>query len=127
LLRWRHPRLGVLAPESFLPLADDTGLLVPLGAWVLREACAQARRWIDQGIRPLCMAVNVTARQLRHGSLAAQVRAALEASGLPAASLLIEIPEAAVRQVPEGVEEAMKGVAATGARLGIDDFGTGYA
>ena len=127
LLRWRHPRLGVLAPESFLPLADDTGLLVPIGAWTLREACAQARRWLDAGIRPLTVAVNITARQLRNGALPAQVREALEASGLPAGSLLLEIPETAVRQVPEAVEQAMKDLAATGARLGIDDFGTGYA
>jgi diguanylate cyclase (GGDEF)-like protein/PAS domain S-box-containing protein len=127
LLRWRHPRLGVLSPESFLPLADDSGLLVPIGAWVLREACAQARRWRDTGIGPLTVAVNVTARQLRHGGLAEQVRDALESSGLPAEALLVELPEAAVRQIPEAMEEAMRGVAATGARLGVDDFGTGYA
>ena len=99
LLRWKHPRLGVLAPESFLPLADETGLLVPIGAWVLREACAQGRRWIDAGIEPLTVVVNVTARQLRHGSLAEQVQDALRASGLPGASLLIELPETAVRSV----------------------------
>jgi diguanylate cyclase (GGDEF)-like protein/PAS domain S-box-containing protein len=127
LLRWRHPRLGVLSPESFLPLADDTGLLVPIGAWVLREACAQGRRWLDAGIKPLTVVVNVTARQLRHGSLAEQVQQALRESGLPGASLLIELPETAVRQIPEALEEAMRGVVATGARLGVDDFGTGYA
>jgi diguanylate cyclase (GGDEF)-like protein len=127
LLRWRHPRYGVLAPEAFLPLADDTGLLVPIGAWVLREACMQGRRWIDAGIRPLSVVVNMTARQLRHGSLAAEVRAALDASGLPAESLLIEVPEAALRQIPEQIEENFAGIAATGARLGVDDFGTGYA
>jgi EAL domain-containing protein (putative c-di-GMP-specific phosphodiesterase class I) len=127
LLRWHHPRLGVLSPESFLPLADDTGLLVPIGAWVLREACLQGRRWLDAGIKPLTVVVNVTARQLRHGSLADQVREALQASRLPGESLLIELPESAVRQIPEALEEAMRGVAATGARLGVDDFGTGYA
>ena len=127
LLRWHHPRLGVLSPESFLPLADDTGLLVPIGAWVLREACAQGRRWLDAGIQPVSMVVNVTARQLRHGNLAEQVREALQASGLPGRSLLIELPESAVRQIPEALEDAMKEVIATGARLGVDDFGTGYA
>jgi diguanylate cyclase (GGDEF)-like protein/PAS domain S-box-containing protein len=127
LLRWRHPRLGMLAPESFLPLADESGLLVPIGEWTLREACAQARRWVDSGIRPLTMAVNVTARQLRNGGLAEQVRGALQTSGLSSECLLIELPESAVRQVPEPVEQAMKAVAATGARLGVDDFGTGYA
>ncbi len=127
LLRWRHPRYGVLTPEAFLPLADDTGLLVPIGAWALREACAQGRRWYDAGIRPFTVAVNVTARQLRHGSLAAEVRAALEASRLPPESLLIEVPEGLLRQIPEQLEEALAGVAAAGARLGVDDFGTGYA
>src|SRR5258708_7166208 len=127
LLRWQHPRLGVLPPESFLPLADDTGLLVPIGAWVLREACAQGKRWLEAGIRPLTVAVNVTARQLRQGSLAEQVRDALAASGLPGESLLIELPETAVRQIPEVIQDAMKGVTATGARLGVDNLGTGYA
>ena len=127
LLRWRHPRRGVLSPESFLPLADDSGLLEPIGGWVLREACAQGRRWLDAGIRPLRVAINVTARQLRQASLPAQVRAALEASGLPGESLLIELPESAVRQVPEPLEQALAAVRAAGAQLGVDDFGTGYA
>jgi diguanylate cyclase (GGDEF)-like protein/PAS domain S-box-containing protein len=127
LLRWRHPRYGVLSPEAFLPLADDTGLLVPIGGWVLREACAQGKRWIDEGINPLSVVVNVTARQLRDGNIAEQVREALEASGLPAESLLIEVPETIVRQVPEAVEGALSAVTALGARLGVDDFGTGYA
>src|SRR5258708_34721614 len=127
LLRWRHPRLGLLSPETFPPFADDTGLLVPIGGWVLREAGAQGRRWLEAGIRPLTVAVNVTARQLRDGKLAEQVRDALAASGLPGESLLIELPETAVRRIPEALEDAMKGVAAAGARLGVDDLGSGYA
>jgi predicted signal transduction protein with EAL and GGDEF domain len=127
LLRWRHPRYGVLAPEAFLPLADDSGLLVPLGAWVLRESCVQGRRWLDAGIKPMTVVVNMTARQLRHDSLADEVGAALAASGLPAESLLIEVPETVLRQMPEQLEENFAGIAATGARLGVDDFGTGYA
>jgi EAL domain-containing protein (putative c-di-GMP-specific phosphodiesterase class I) len=117
----------VLAPEAFLPLADDTGLLVPIGAWVLREACEQGRRWLDAGIKPLSVVVNVTARQLRHGSVAEQVRAALDSSRLPPESLLIEVPETVLRQIPEQLEEGLADVAAAGARLGVDDFGTGYA
>jgi diguanylate cyclase (GGDEF)-like protein/PAS domain S-box-containing protein len=127
LLRWRHPKYGVLAPESFLPLADDTGLLVPIGAWVLREACVQGRRWIDEGIAPLSVVVNVTPRQLRDVRLADQVRAALDASRLPAESLLIEIPESIVRHVPESLEATLIAITNRGARLGVDDFGTGYA
>ncbi|HEX4928364.1 MAG TPA: EAL domain-containing protein [Burkholderiales bacterium] len=127
LLRWRHPRYGVLTPEAFLPLADDTGLLVPIGRWSLFEACAQGRRWIDAGIAPLSVVVNVTARQLRTGAVAEQVREALAASRLPAESLLIEVPEAVVRQMPEPLEAALDALSALGVRLGVDDFGTGYA
>src|SRR5438105_8192306 len=127
LLRWRHPKYGVLAPESFLPLADDTGLLVPIGAWALREACLQGRRWIDEGISPLSVVVNVTPRQLREASFGEQVQAALDASGLPPESLLIEIPESMVRHVPESLEAALLAITNRGARLSVDDFGTGYA
>jgi len=127
LLRWRHPRHGVLGPEAFLPLADDTGLLLALGGWILREACVQGRRWIDAGIRPFSVVVNMTARQLRNGGLAAQVREALKASGLPAASLLVEVPETSVRQLAEPIEQTLAEVTASGAGLSVDDFGTGYA
>jgi EAL domain-containing protein (putative c-di-GMP-specific phosphodiesterase class I) len=126
LLRWRHPRHGVLAPEAFLPLADDIGLLGPVGAWTLREACRQGRRWLDAGIRPFSVVVNASARQLRSGALAAQARAALEESGLPPESLLIEIPETALRQL-EPIEHTLRAITACGARLSIDDFGTGYS
>ena len=127
LLRWRHPKHGVLAPEAFLLLADDTGLLVELGGWILREACLQGRRWIEAGIQPFSLVVNMSARQLRSGALAGQVREALKASGLPAASLLIEVPEVSLRQLAEPVGEALAEITASGARLSVDDFGTGYA
>ncbi len=127
LLRWRHPRYGVLSPEAFLPLADDTGLLVPIGRWVLHEACTQARRWMDEGIWPLSIVVNATARQLRGGAIAEQVREALAVSRLPAEALVVEVPESVVRQLSEPLEQALAAVTALGARLCIDDFGTGYA
>ncbi|HEX7054379.1 MAG TPA: EAL domain-containing protein [Burkholderiales bacterium] len=127
LLRWRHPRYGVLSPEAFLPLADDTGLLVPIGRWALAEACTQGRRWLDEGISPLSIVVNVTARQLRGGAIAEQVREALAASRLPAEALVIEVPEAVVRQLPETLDQALASVTALGVRLCVDDFGTGYA
>jgi diguanylate cyclase (GGDEF)-like protein/PAS domain S-box-containing protein len=127
LLRWRHPRYGVLAPESFLPLADDTGLLVPIGAWVLREACMQGRRWLDEGIEPFCVVVNVSARQLRDGRFAEQVKAALGASGLPPQALLVEVPESLVRHSHDSIEGLLGALTGAGVRLGVDDFGTGYA
>jgi diguanylate cyclase (GGDEF)-like protein/PAS domain S-box-containing protein len=127
LLRWRHPRHGVLAPEAFLPLADDSGQLVQLGAWILREACMQGRRWLDAGIRPFSVVVNISGRQLRSAGLAQQVRDALKASGLPAESLLVEVPETSVRQLAEPVSQTLAEITACGARLSVDDFGTGYA
>jgi diguanylate cyclase (GGDEF)-like protein/PAS domain S-box-containing protein len=127
LLRWRHPRYGVLAPEAFLPLADDTGLLVPIGGWVLQEACKQGRRWTDEGLGSLNVVVNLTARQLRDGPIAEQVDAALRESGLPPQSLLLELPETVVRQVPESMEATLRALTERGVRLGVDDFGTGYA
>ena len=127
LLRWRHPRHGVLTPERFLPLAEDTGLLVRLGRWILREACMQGRRWMDSGIRPFSIVVNLSARQLRSGGIGEQVREALKASGLPAESLLIEVPETCVRQLSEPIGQAVAEVTGSGARLSVDDFGTGYA
>jgi len=127
LLRWRHPRYGVIGPEAFLPVADDSGLLVPIGAWVLREACLQGRRWLEAGIRPLSVVVNVTSRQLRHAGVADQAAAALQASGLPAELLLVEVPETVARQAPEPLQEALERLTSLGVRLGIDDFGTGYA
>jgi diguanylate cyclase (GGDEF)-like protein/PAS domain S-box-containing protein len=127
LLRWRHPRHGVLTPDAFLHLADDMGLLAELGGWILREACLQGRRWVDAGIRPFSVVVNMTARQLRGATLADHVREALKASGLTAESLVIEVPEAAVRQPAEPVEQALAAMTAGGVRFGVDDFGTGYA
>src|SRR5687767_15029813 len=127
LLRWRHPRHGVLTPEAFLPVADDTGLLGPIGAWTLREACLQGRRWIDAGIRPFSVVVNMTTRQLRNDRLGEQVRTALKQSGLPPESLLIEIPETAVRQLAAPIDQTLAEITASGARLSIDDFGTGFA
>jgi diguanylate cyclase (GGDEF)-like protein/PAS domain S-box-containing protein len=127
LLRWRHPKHGVLAPEAFLHLADDSGLLVQLGGWILREACIQGRRWLDAGIRPFSMVVNLSARQLRDEGLAAQVREALKASGLPPEALALEVPETALRQLAEPVEQTLAALTGCGARLSVDDFGTGYA
>ena len=127
LLRWRHPRHGVMAPEAFLPLADDTGLLVPVGGWTVREACMQGRRWQDAGIRPFSVVVNMSARQVRSTELVTQVRDALKASGLAPESLVIEVPESALRNLSEPTEQALIELTASGARLSVDDFGTGYA
>jgi len=127
LLRWPHPRFGLLPPESFLPLAEDAGIADALGAMLLTNACAQAKRWRDAGAKDFTVAISIPARTVRHPGLPGDVSAALAASGLPPAALLLELPEAALRQAAAPVREALAALAGTGARLGVDDFGSGYA
>jgi diguanylate cyclase (GGDEF)-like protein len=127
LLRWPHPRFGLLPPESFLPLAEDSGIAAALGAMLLNKACAQAERWRDAGAKDFSIAISVSTRTLRHPGLPGEVRAALAASGLAPGALLLELPEAGLRQAAAPVREALAALADTGARLGVDDFGAGYA
>jgi diguanylate cyclase (GGDEF)-like protein len=126
-LRWPHPRFGLLPPESFLPLAEDSGIAAALGAMLLNKACAQAKRWRDAGAADFAIAISVSARTLRLPGLPGDVRAALGASGLEPRALLLELPEAGLRQAAAPVREALAALADTGARLGVDDFGSGYA
>jgi len=127
LLRWPHPRFGLLPPESFLPIAEDAGIAPVLVARLLDQACAQVKRWRDAGAHGFSLSICIPARALRHPDLPGAVRAALAASGLPPGALLLELPEAALRQAAEPVREALAALADTGARLGVDDFGSGYA
>jgi predicted signal transduction protein with EAL and GGDEF domain len=127
LLRWPHPRFGLLPPESFLPIAEDAGIAPALGAMLLTKACAQASQWLDTGAHDFSVSVSIPARTLRDPRLPGDVRAALSASGLPPQALLLELPEAALRQAAAPVREALAALADTGARLGVDDFGSGYA
>jgi EAL domain-containing protein (putative c-di-GMP-specific phosphodiesterase class I) len=127
LVRWRHPQLGMVAPDRFIPLADDTGQIHQIGEWVLARACAEARRWHLAGHPDLSVAVNFSATQFRREHLAASVRAALEASALPPERLEIEITEAAAMQDAECTIEILGALKATGVRVAIDDFGTGYS
>jgi predicted signal transduction protein with EAL and GGDEF domain len=127
MLRWPHPRFGLLPPESFLPLAEDAGIAPALASLLLRKACAQAKRWRDAGAAGFRLAVSISVRTLRHPGLADEVRTALVASGLPPAALLLELPESGLREAVEPVRQALAALAATGVRLGVDDFGAGYA
>jgi diguanylate cyclase (GGDEF)-like protein len=127
LLRWPHPRFGLLPPEAFLPIAEDAGLAPALASKLLHEACAQAKRWLDAGAHGFSIALAVTARLMRHPGLPDDVSAALAASGLPPRALQLEVPETALRQAAEPVRAALAALAATGARLAVDDFGSGYA
>jgi EAL domain-containing protein (putative c-di-GMP-specific phosphodiesterase class I) len=127
LLRWRHPRRGLVSPAVFIPAAERTGLIVPIGDWVLRAACLQSRRWLDAGLTPVRMAVNLSARQFSDERLAVRVSQALDAAGLEPPDLELEITESMMARDPEAAARIVRALRATGVRLMIDDFGTGYS
>jgi diguanylate cyclase (GGDEF)-like protein/PAS domain S-box-containing protein len=128
LLRWQHPTLGAIGPDRFVPIAEDSGEIVPIGRWVLAEATRTAAWWqhAHPG-RPLSMAVNVSARQLSGGTLLRHVAEALGDSGLAASSLVLEVTETALVTDPAAVAERLAELRALGVRLALDDFGTGYS
>ncbi|WFU09824.1 EAL domain-containing protein [Rhizobium sp. CB3090] len=127
LVRWHHPRHGMLPPGQFIPLAEESGLIIPLGLFVLNEACRQAKEWQAMGLPPLTIAVNVSARQFSDPALAAHVTEALEASGLDPQWLELELTESTLmHDVPRALH-VMQALKALGVRLSIDDFGTGYS
>ncbi len=129
LLRWNHPVRGLVAPLDFLPLAEDTGLIIPLGQWVLRHACAQAREWqLDHSeLAGLSMSVNVSGRQLDDPALMDVVRRALTDTGLAPEALVLEITESVLMRDAEATVLALRALKALGVRLAMDDFGTGYS
>jgi diguanylate cyclase (GGDEF)-like protein/PAS domain S-box-containing protein len=129
LLRWNHPELGTLAPDRFIPVAEDNGLIIPIGRWVLREACQTAVRWNRdlRGGEPLTMAVNVSARQLAYGDLAGDVKAALTASGLDPRLLVLELTESSLVQDVDLAAKRLRELRELGVRVAVDDFGTGYS
>jgi len=127
LLRWRHPLRGVIGPSSFIPLAEETGLMIPLGEWVIREACRQAAAWqLDKGTQ-IRLAVNLSATQFRHQNLLEVVRSALQANNLEARCLEIELTESAVMTNPEESVGVLKALRKMGVTVAVDDFGTGYS
>ncbi|HEX2206018.1 MAG TPA: EAL domain-containing protein, partial [Longimicrobium sp.] len=127
LLRWAHPERGVLAPDAFLGVAEATGLIVPIGAWVLREACACARRLRAAGAPELAVLVNLSARQLAEAGLVEEVRAVLVDEATPPHLLELEITESLAMREPLAAEAALRGLRALGVRISVDDFGTGYS
>ena len=127
LVRWQHPDMGMIAPAQFIPVAEETGLIVPLGAWVLRTACAQNRKWQRQGFPHLRVAVNLSPRQFRQENLVRQVARILHETGLDAGSLELEITESMVVQDLGQAVKILTELRAMGVSLSIDDFGTGYS
>lgn len=129
LVRWQHPTQGLMGPAKFIPVAEENGLIVPLGRWVLEEACRQARAWSQMWptAPPLVISVNASARQLQRLDFVDQVSAALEASGLKPGLLEIEITESVAMRNPAEMAETLQQLKGLGVRLAIDDFGTSYS
>jgi len=126
LLRWQHPEIGLIPPGKFIPLAERTGLIVPIGEWVLNEACQQAQRWHESG-HDLVMAVNLSALQFRRGNLLDTVSQALKISGLPAPMLELELTESILLHDVDMALKTLRNLKDMGVKLSIDDFGTGYS
>ena len=127
LIRWRHPERGLISPDQFIPLAEESGLIVPIGEWVLREACRQARLWEDHGLPLVRIAVNVSPLQFRRLDLVDTVRRALTDAGVNAGCLEIELTESAVMTNPEESVEILERLSRMGIVVSVDDFGTGYS
>jgi diguanylate cyclase (GGDEF)-like protein len=127
LLRWEHPDLGTVGPREFIPVAEETGLIIPIGRWVLKTACAQSVEWRKQGLPPLSMAVNLTPRQFCDDSLLADVTSILQSSGMDPNCLEIELSESLLIHDVENTLRILKGLKALGIRIAVDDFGAGYS
>jgi diguanylate cyclase (GGDEF)-like protein len=127
LLRWQHPLRGLVSPMDFIPLAEETGLIVPIGEWVLATACARTKAWQDQGLTNLSVAVNLSARQFADPLLLPKLTRIIDASGLEASSLELEITESMVMSHEDSAVRVLEKLKSIGVQIAIDDFGTGYS
>jgi EAL domain-containing protein (putative c-di-GMP-specific phosphodiesterase class I) len=127
LIRWAHPTRGNVSPDQFIPTAEDCGLIVPIGAWVLREACRQAQAWVDAGMPAITMAVNVSAIEFRDEKFIARLMAVLEETGLDPRLLELELTESILMNRAESSARVLHAVREIGVTVALDDFGTGYS
>ncbi|MFC5300733.1 EAL and GGDEF domain-containing protein [Azospira restricta] len=127
LIRWQHPQLGMVSPGRFVPIAEASGLIVPIGAWVLKEACRQAAEWRAAGLPPISVAVNISSAQFRQQRFDEAVAGVLQLTGLPAEHLELELTESIVMEDAEATVQALRKLSVMGVQLAIDDFGTGYS
>ena len=127
LLRWRHAEWGTVLPARFVSIAEECGLIVPIGCWVLREACLQAKRWIDAGLGPVPLAVNISALEFRNKEFFEGVRTILRDTGLEARYLQLEITESVLMRDAESSAAILRKLKDMGVQLAVDDFGTGYS
>ena len=126
-IRWQHPQRGLLSPVEFVPIAEDSGLIRPIGRWVLREACRQARTWLQAGLPPITVAVNTSALELRAEDFLENLRAILEETQIEPRCLELELTESVLMRDAESTGSLLQAIADLGVKLAIDDFGTGYS
>lgn len=127
LVRWQHPEMGIIFPSEFIPLAEDTGLIVPLGEWVLRAACLQIKEWEEEGFASLTMAVNLSARQFQQQNLSQAVVRVLQETGMNPHHLELELTESSIMRNAESAVKTLNELKAMGVKISVDDFGTGYS
>lgn len=127
LIRWRHPELGIILPDKFIPVAEETGLIVPIGKWVIEEACRQLQLWIRRGVPPLRVGVNISSRQFREPDLIENVAHAIKESQIDPHFLELELTESMLMADGEGTLRVLRALSQLGIKLSIDDFGTGYS
>ena len=127
LLRWNHPDRGLIQPLKFVPIAEESGLIVPIGQWVLLEACRQARAWMEAGLPPVRIAVNVSALQFAAKDFLSSVRTALISTGIGPHNLELELTETVLMQDAESAAQTLRALKAIGVQLAVDDFGVGYS
>ena len=127
LIRWQHPQLGLVSPAEFIPLAEDTGLIIPIGEWVLRAACRQNKQWQDEGFAPMRMAVNIAAQQLRQPGFARTVRQIFADTRLAPALFELELTETSIMNNAEFAIDVLGELKEMGVKISIDDFGTGFS
>jgi diguanylate cyclase (GGDEF)-like protein/PAS domain S-box-containing protein len=127
LIRWTHPTRGPVSPAQFIPVAEDCGLILPIGKWVLREACMQARAWLDAGLHPATMAVNISAMEFRDENFLKSVFTILKDTGLDPKSLELELTETVLMKRAESAASVLQTLRTSGVRVAVDDFGTGYS
>jgi predicted signal transduction protein with EAL and GGDEF domain len=127
LLRWRHPERGLVPPVEFIPVLEETGLIVPVGEWVLHRACEDIKAWIAAGVKPVPVAVNLSARQFRQQDLDARIQELVRAAGIDPALIELEITESQLMHDPDHAARVIRALSEAGIRVAIDDFGTGYS
>jgi EAL domain-containing protein (putative c-di-GMP-specific phosphodiesterase class I) len=127
LIRWMHPDRGLIRPTQFVPIAEACGFIVPIGRWVLREACRQAKAWIDAGLPPMAVSVNISALEFRHKDFLENVFAVLKTSGLDPEYLELELTESVLMENAESAAAVLQTLKNAGVRIALDDFGTGYS